>query len=108
MSCFFPPIFSKNFMKKLKIYLFIFFASALVLGCRAVKAVGNFFTGTTEKAIETTEKVVGSTIKGVPVEVEHNFSLEPVIIWAIIAIMIALAARYLINKYVYGKKITKK
>ena len=110
MSCFFPPIFNKNFMKKLKIFLVCLFVSVCFLasGCKAIKAVGSFITGTTEEAAKTTGKVINSTVKGVPVEVEHNFSLEPMIIWAIIAIGLALGVRHLINRYVYDKKIVKK
>ena len=97
-------------MKKLKIFLVCLFVSAcfLATGCRAVKAVGNFFTGTAKGAVETTEEVINSTTKGIPVEIEHNFSLEPMVFWAIIAVGLALVARFLINKYVYSKKITKK
>ena len=97
-------------MKKLKIFSICLFVAVCFLasGCQAVKAVGNFFTGTAKEAVKATEEVISSTTKGIPIQVEHNFNLEPMIVWAIIAVALVLVARFLIKKYVYRKKITKK
>ncbi len=109
MSCFFPK-FDHNFKKYFKIFLvcLAIFVTAILSGCKAIKSVGSFFTSTGKNAAETTEKIIGTIPSGIPVEVEHNFTLEPVLLIAIIILGLAIGVRYLVNRHVNNKKIVKK
>jgi len=119
MSCFFPSIFKKNTYKKVR----FFFVSALVLiivlsfsGCKAIKTavslpfkgigwVGDKIAG--DKDSEAQEKPLeggsgdSNELSGPTTSNgEDVINFDPLVMWAIILIGIALIVRFLFNKYV--------
>ena len=120
MSCFFPPIFKKNTYKKVRFFLI----SALILivalsfsGCKAIKTVvslplkgigwvgekigGNEGDEAPEKPLEGNS---GPANDGSDHPVinggEDVINFDPLVIWAIILVGIALIVRFLFKKYV--------
>ena len=119
MSCFFPSIFKKNTYKKVRFFLvsaFILIIALSFSGCKAIKTVvslplkgigwvgekigGNEGAEAPEKSLEEVSGLgndgSGHTINGG----EDMINFDPLVIWAIILVGIALIVRFLFNKYV--------
>ena len=108
MGCFFPPIFKKNTYKKVRFFLisaFILIVALLFSGCKAIKWVGEKIGG--NKGAEVPEKPLegvsgpgndgsGHAVNGG----EDIINFDPLLVWAIILVGIALIVRFLFKKYV--------
>ena len=119
MGCFFPPIFKKNTYKKVRFFLvsaFILIVALSFSGCKAIKTVvslpfkgvgwvGEKIAG--DKGAETLEKpseggsgggidASGPTLDGS----ENVINFDPLVLWGIILVGIALAVRLLVNRHV--------
>ena len=119
MGCFFPPIFKKNTYKKVRFFLisaFILIVALSFSGCKAIKTVvslpfkgigwvGEKIAG--NEGAEGSEKPSEGASGGV-IDVsdpalggeENVINFDPLVLWAIILIGIALAIRFLIKRHV--------
>ena len=108
MGCFFPPIFKKNTYKKVRFFLisaFILIVALSFSGCKAIKWVGEKIGG--NEGAEASEKPSdglsglendgsGHAVAGG----EGVINFDPLVMWAIILVGIALIVRFLFKKYV--------
>jgi len=118
MSCFFPPIFKKNTYKKVRFFLisaFILIVALSFSGCKAIETVvtlplkgigwvgekiaGNEGTKAPEKPLEGVSGL-GNDSSSTVNNGEDIINFDPLVIWAIILVGIALVVRFLINRYV--------
>ena len=119
MSCFFPPIFKENTYKKVRFFLISAFILIVVLsfsGCKAIKIVVSLpFKGVSwvgekiagNEGAEAPEKPSGGA-SGSVIDAsdpalggeENVINFDPLVLWAIILVGIALAARLLVKRHV--------
>lgn len=119
MSCFFPPIFKKNTYKKVRFFLisaFILIVALSFSGCKAIKTVvslplkgigwvgekigGNEGAEAPEKPLEGNSGPANDGSDHTVNSGEDVINFDPLVIWAIILVGIALIVRFLFNKYV--------
>ena len=118
MSCFFPPIFKKNTYKKVRFFFISAFVVLLMLllsGCNAIRSVvslplrviGSVGEKIAGEDTKTPEKPLeggsGGSVDGSDVTLvgnENAINFDPLVLFAIILVGVALVARLLIKRHV--------
>ena len=119
MSCFFPPIFKKNTYKKVRFFFISTFVLIVILlfsGCKTIKTVislpfkgigwvGNKIAGEegAETLVKPSEGSYGGSIdtSGPTLDGGENIiNFDPLVLWAIILVGIALVIRLLVKRHV--------
>ena len=119
MGCFFPTIFKKNTYKKVRFFLvsaFILIIALSFSGCKAIKTAvslpfkgigwvgekiaGNEGAKAPEKPLEGVSGPGNDSSDHAINNGEDIINFDPLVMWAIILVGIALIVRFLLRKYV--------